>query len=331
MQVQRRALYNSLRIKWLEDPEIQVQHWQIDDYRNFSKDILFLRLKELGIGLNEDDFINHSENFNNPEDFVDYLAEDDNNNEYQDKVYLLCFELWRRIIPYKPSISIFCDELDFQICLYDQEESNIEDIQNVLIGLKDILEDNAEQENPVNVLNSISDNCANDLEAFLYDFIIDQIDEENYDYASELVDDFYDYVSDVKWFQFLRIRLMALSDLDLSEQLLMQFIEDFIDDLDSDLLFDVLGFMAENGVEESFVVGVNAIMPLLENEGDFQELLQIVMDYYSTLNVPTREAFIEGILSKRKKCDPVQSIDSKDSDVALLLDLLKSSDSIFKT
>jgi nucleoid-associated protein YejK len=67
--------------------------------------------------------------------------------------------------------------------------------------------------------------CAHDIEAFLYDYIIEQMDEGNEIYASELLDGFYDYISDKKWFDFLKARLFALSDSEDSESLLLGLLE----------------------------------------------------------------------------------------------------------
>ncbi len=58
----------------------------------------------------------------------------------------------------------------------------------------------------------VSDGCANGLETFLYDFVSDQLDEGMVSYAAELVDGFYQYVSDTKWFDFLRARIAVETD-----------------------------------------------------------------------------------------------------------------------
>ena len=34
MDAERRALYNSLRMHWLLDPNMAVEPWQVEDYRS---------------------------------------------------------------------------------------------------------------------------------------------------------------------------------------------------------------------------------------------------------------------------------------------------------
>ena len=51
MELERRALYNSLRMNWLIDPTIQADAWQVEDYRLMSYKAIFDRLKEKGVHL----------------------------------------------------------------------------------------------------------------------------------------------------------------------------------------------------------------------------------------------------------------------------------------
>lgn len=327
MQIQRKALYNLLRVNWLDDPAIKAEAWQVDDYRNISLDELFHRLGKMGINLTRQSFLYYAANFDNPEDLTDCLVTDELEENFWDKVYLLVFEMWRRLVFDKPSLTVFCDELDFQISLYDQGHvEDIEGIQNVLVGLQDVLEDNVDDENrePVTLFKSVAENCANDVESFLYDFIADQIDEENYDYATELVDGFYDYISDVKWFKFLRIRLVSLTDSEWSENLLVQFMDEFSGSMNLDLLFDVLSCMVQNGSEEYFADTVRMVVKLLESESDFQDLLHIVLDFYGVLDMGSRESAVREVIRRRRGKDLEGVVNHNDEDVLFLLEMIKT-------
>ena len=112
MELKGKALYNLLRINWLEDPSIGVQPWQVEDYRVLSTADLFSKLEKLKIPLNEESFLLYVESSDSPEELVECLCLDDEDLEISDQSYLLLFELWRRLIPEKESLSIFCDELD---------------------------------------------------------------------------------------------------------------------------------------------------------------------------------------------------------------------------
>ena len=49
---------------------------------------------------------------------------EDENAKREDRVYLLIFELWRRLASHKPSLSIFCDELDYIISRFEEDEDD---------------------------------------------------------------------------------------------------------------------------------------------------------------------------------------------------------------
>ena len=122
MQLRDIALYNLLKINWLEDPSIDVEAWQVEDYRKISYEELFERLEKLGISLTQESFFIYSENVSTPEQLLEFLwIHDDEAKEY-DQAYLIIFELWRRLLPEKQSLSIFCDELDYRIELYDKKK-----------------------------------------------------------------------------------------------------------------------------------------------------------------------------------------------------------------
>ena len=51
MELERRTLYNLLRINWLVDSKLNVQPWQVEDYRALSLETLFHKLQKLGFFL----------------------------------------------------------------------------------------------------------------------------------------------------------------------------------------------------------------------------------------------------------------------------------------
>src|SRR5207253_733099 len=119
MDIAQKALYNSLRMSFLQDTEIFVEPWKIEDYRMLSFEELFLRLHKREIFVDKSTFISYANEFDTPEELAEWLAESEVATEDFDQIYLLIFELWRRLIPEKPSVSILCDELDYQIYNFD--------------------------------------------------------------------------------------------------------------------------------------------------------------------------------------------------------------------
>ena len=46
MHIDRKALYNLLRLNWLRDPSLDVEPWQVEDYRHLELETLYERLQD---------------------------------------------------------------------------------------------------------------------------------------------------------------------------------------------------------------------------------------------------------------------------------------------
>jgi hypothetical protein len=199
MQFHQKALYNLLRTNWLSDPALSVQPWQVADYRALETSELLARLKALEIPLNEQSFFSYAENCDSPEELTECLWLKSEDLEGHDQAYLLLFELWRRLFPEKPSLSIFCDELDQRICLYDQDALSDEPIQEILRKLKHLLDEHVDRgADPEKAFQLVSEHCAHDLGDFIYDYLLDLIEAGHELEASELLGSFYEYISSIK-------------------------------------------------------------------------------------------------------------------------------------
>lgn len=325
MDVDRHALYNSLRMNWLNNSNISVEPWQVEDYRSLLSDGIFERLKLQDIFLDKTSFLALADQYDTPENLTDHLLEEMSADSMtQDQVYLLVFELWRRYLPEKSCLSVFCDELDHQIYLYDSEQlGNPESIQDALANLAVVLDENADEGNePDIVFETICAGCANDVESFLYDFISEQIEEQNNAYAAELLDDYSEYVRDIKWFDFLRARLLAETDQNAANQLIKQIIKDVTSEPDLEFYLEVMNFMVQAGQEEDFLNLTKKAVPLLECEEDFQDLLTICADFYHRLDQDDVETAIQKILKKRSKNSSETVLDFKDPDITELFKVM---------
>ena len=329
MDVERKALYNLLRMNWLKNPSLDVEPWQVEDYAKFPKEELFRRLSKLHVNLNEVYFLAYADKADTPEDLTDMLVDVEASVAVHDQVYLLLFELWSRLIPERPSLSIVCDDLDRQINLYDSdsdmEEDALEEIQDALANLQDILEENVdvgEEEHQAFALIAVR--CANDIEAFLYDFISDRIDEENEVYAYELIEGFSPYVKDSKWFDFLKVRTLGLSDMDAANELLAELYENYANEYGLELFLETLAFMVKGGMDELFLQVLENTVKVLDTEGDFQDLLQICADYLECLDLDHEEHNIQDLLKARQEKSTDLPIDLDDADLKQLIDLVSS-------
>jgi hypothetical protein len=325
MEMNRRALYNSLRMNWILKPSLEVKAWQVEDYRTMPLDQLFERLEDIDIRLDKTSFVAFADSFDDPEDLTEALVQDSTlDTSLQDQAYLLIFELWRRLLPEKPCLSILCDEIDHQIHLYDQNLSeHAEDIEDALSNLQIILDENADEgADPHDLFQCINSSCANDVEGFLHDFISEKIDEGNYTYATELLDGFSEYVQDKKWFDLLRARVIAVNDLEEANKIVKTFINSKKNDRDLEFNLEVLSFLVSISDRETFEKVVKRAAELLKVEEDFQTLLSISSDFYHRLDKEEIEKSLQFLLKQREKRNPNQKFDKRDPDFISFLKIV---------
>ncbi|MGA8163746.1 MAG: hypothetical protein WB791_01830 [Waddliaceae bacterium] len=326
MEIELRVLYNLLRMNWLKDPNLSVEPWKVDDYRSMGIEHLFQKLKACGFVLDKNNFLAFAESIDTPEDLTERLLEDfDDDSIEKDRIYLLVFELWRRLLPEKLCLSVFCDELDHQIFLYDQgDAAGAESIQDAMTRLQMILDENVDQGGKsTEVFETVSSFCANDLESFLYDYIAEQIDNKNIFYSSELLDGFKEYLKTSKWFDLLKVRLLEFSDPEEAQEQLRKLVQKAAKENDMLFNLEVLSFIVQSGEKGEFKKMVKKTVPLLENEEDFQDLLTICGDYFRCLDEDQKEQTILSILEKRLEKPAEVAIDQHDPDVIALLKSIK--------
>ena len=323
MDITRRALYNSLRMNWVLDPTLEVEPWQVEDYRSMPVDQLFERLEDRGFPLDKPNFISFSDSVDTPEDLTDLLLADAQfDAKDHDQTYLIVFELWRRLLPEKPCLSVFCDELDHQIHLYDRGHAGkAEDIQDVLANMQVILDENTDEgADPHEAFDYIDSATANDVESFLYDFISEQIDNENYAYASDLLDGFSSYVNDVKWFKFLRARLTLNAEE--ANRMIKRLVEDKQTQPDLSFNLEVLSSLVRVGDKDTFERLARKTAEMLSVEEDFQNIISICADFYHRLDKEKTEQTLQMMLNQREMNDLEAPFDKKDPQFAEFLKII---------
>jgi hypothetical protein len=319
-----KALYNMLRINWLDDPALKIEQWKVEDYRILSLETLFGRLKSLGLSLDEKSLLHFAENCDSPEDLVECLWLDPDDLEGQDRAYLLFFELWRRLLPDKRCLSIFCDELDHRINLYDHDELIDDDpILEILSELEDILDTHVDRgADPKETFQTVSEYCANDLENFIYDFLKDLINSGNELTASELLDGFYQYISDVKWFDFLRVRLVAVADEEKAHRMMQRLLEQLQEEPDLDLILEIVEYLSHAGNIANFVKVVKQMTGLIDTEEHFQDLLASVAEFYRCMDREEKSIQAQAFIAKRAHKKISDPLDRSDQDLVLFREFL---------
>lgn len=305
--LQTKALYNLLRLKAAEDPTLKVDPWVLEELRKVRTEGLFSRLKDVSVRLDKNRFIELANQCDTPEDLSELLLPDGASPEVKDPFYLIVFELWRRLLPEKQSLSIFFDELDYRINLYDEEKLESDElIQDALANLLEILDENTDAgADPEDVFVAISDYCAHDLETFIYDYILELLDGDNTIYASELIEDFSPYVGKALWFEFLRIRLLSFSDIGQANANMHGLLENEIDLV---LLFEIIRFLSTTGEHELFKQSVKKALPQLTNQEELIEIMSMIADYYRSLDQDELEKATRELMEAKKD----GSLSSKD-------------------
>lgn len=324
MAIERRALYNSLKLNWLRDPSAKVESWQVEDLRTFPDDALFWRLKTLNWPLTKEHFLTLAEGYHSPEEMVeDLLGASEINPELQnqvtyDQVYLTLFELWRRLMPEKQTLSIFCDELDHQIYLYDQQGGKDSEVKvsqalsDVISELLEVLNENADAGiSPQACMESILAHSAHDVEEFLYDYITDQIEMRNFTYAHDLIEGFYPYISDIKWFDFLNVQMQVVLG-EVETHTAFQTIMKKAKTPTLDFYFEILAFLTQYGDQTTFAFFVKKSLPMLETEMDLTDLVSLIADFYHYLDDDFKEKEVLGLLKGRDGHLPEKELDARD-------------------
>ncbi|MBI2742803.1 MAG: hypothetical protein HYX48_02675 [Chlamydiales bacterium] len=322
MEFQGKALYNLVRISWLEEPSIVVEPWQVEDLRSASLETLFARLETLGIELSPEAFLVHAEESQDPEELIDHLYDGVLEDAGYEQSYLLIFELWRRLLPQKFALSVFCDELDWRIYLYDRELLSQEHLQEVISDLEDLLDESVDNgAEPKEIFLTLESFCAHDLERFLYDYATGLIDGgEDLD-ASELIDEFYIYIEKTNWFDFLRARLLAPVDLEESVLVLERLLLQLEEEPDVDLLFEITTYLVTQGDPALFQRCIKLLMTLIDDEEKFQALVKLVVEYFCCLDLDTHHKSAQEFLSQRQNRSLDAPVDASDfKSIYLLLE-----------
>lgn len=321
--MKNKSFYNSLRINQRKGRDLQ--NWQTLDYRACELEDLFEQLNQLGVSIDHVSFLPLADQAENPEELAKELLDDSLTEEIKQRVYLLIFEIWRRLKPEKQSLALLCDELDYRIESYErgQEESS-EALQDIIANLAVILDENTDLgEDPVNVFNYVSSECAYDLESFLYRFIEDQIEVRNYSYAEELLEDFSPYISDLLWFNVLRLRLMLIKNDPKVQKFANELVHEILSENDLEISLETLSCLAQGGDRDLFLLLFSHTLSLLKTEEDLQDVLVICKEYSRFLDEESKELMIVHLLDERARIDPMTPLNLSQKDQTALLEIIK--------
>jgi hypothetical protein len=319
MDIAQKALYNSLRISFLQDPSFAVEDWKVENYRAMPLDELFLQLNRFDISLDRLSFLAFADDHDSPESYAEALVADKElSSPEQDQVYLLLFELWRRLVPEKQCISVICDELDYQIFLCDSQALQSEEaLVDALSGLYSVLEENVDHGiAPHEVFEAITEYLANDLEIFLVDYLSDLIEQKQYSYASELLEQFYPFMPQKKWFDLVHARLIGSQDLRRGHEMLKKIVQ-LAGSSDLQFNFDILSYLVSMPDHELFSDVARKSLSIIEAEEDLQELMNLSLEYFKNRNHVEKADLLEKLIERRKCKSTEELIQKSDPDLTL--------------
>lgn len=300
MKLQTKAIYNLLRLNAEQGLPVDVEPWALEPLREVPIEDLFKKLSSLGIRLDKHSFASFANECDTPEDLAELLLEDEADPRRHDQAYLFLFEIWRRVLPERQSLSIFCDELDHRIFLYDAAAlDSDEPIQDILANLQEILEENLDEgESPQAIFSAICEYLAHDLEGFLYDYMAELLDDGDVGYASELLEGFLPFLPKSVWFEFLKARVISFSNPAKANAEIAKIL-DRNKELDTEFLLEVLQFLSISGEHPLFIAVTQTILAQLQSEEEFEELMKVAADYYRRLDQDEVEIAIERLMKKR--------------------------------
>jgi hypothetical protein len=324
MQLKKKALLNLLQFNCLKDLSLNCKEWQKEDLRKVKVEDIFSRLNNFSIELEKNEFVFISIDYESPEDLIKEFVKGKYTEEDKDQIFLLIFELWRRLVPEKLTLSLFCDELDYRIFLYNRGElENDEIIQDSLANLEELLDENVDiGAEPEFLFQSLVPYCSHNLENFIYNYIYEQIEVDNKVYASELIEGFYPYIVNIKWFDFLKVILLASTDIAEANNIIFHIMKDLKNSPDEELQLNLLQLMIKVGNRSLFVKLVKMTLELITTQERFIYLLHIVSDFFRCIDQEEKEKIVKKIINKRAKLELSEAIDKKEEDYKLFASLL---------
>lgn len=300
MEMQRRALFNSLRLNWLQNKGLDVDKWQVEDLRALATDKLFTRLSSF-VALDQARFLALAEESPSPEELAETLTDESMLEEEADKLYLLVFEVWRRLLPDRLTLSIFGDSLDMTIADFDAGVASEETIAKQLSCLLKLLDEQADSDrSPDEVMQALSEYMASDVEAFLFDYICNLLDAGSLAEASELIEGFFPYVEKKAWFELLQAKVCCEDDPEEAARILWRLVCDPVEEPDCDLQFEILEVLLVLQKDELFIDAIKASLPVLERENDYIELVEMAFEYAEIKEDRARMLALSKILQERR-------------------------------
>jgi hypothetical protein len=298
-----RGYYNLLWLQRLRGLPANGEVWESLDYRTLTLSKLWTSLSKLSLYFNQETFAAFCAPLDSPEELIQILMPHE--SEEKNKVYLLVFELWRRLLPDKESVSIFADQLDRKIAAYERYRDD-SDLLLELNKAVEILESNTiTEEATEEIFERLCLYVAHDLESVIYTYIESSLIDKPGDCCLLLIDHFMPYVKDKCRLQFLKLKSIPVNFVEEREQLAHYLINALEESMNISLSISLLFYLIDRGDKELFAELFSSAIGHVTEEKVLVKLLDVLMAYHGTFGREKKQnqvyAFLQKHLDKNQK------------------------------
>lgn len=288
-KLETKAFYNSLRMLGSNVSRMS-QDWKAADWRERELDGLFDELKQMGIVFDTSLFYQWAAHCETPEELVDFLSMEEEvetgewEEERKDRLYLILFELWRRLVPEKRSLSLVADEIDHVIFAFDSGKEFLdEEIENALeewIRLLNRLQD--EGLSVREALQAIEPYFAHCVPEFAIDFLLDvseRGESERYISLFEKVRPF--LTSEPLWAKIIELKFCLRDDIPLLNKKLGDLVAHVLTttNVESEVIFALCDIALKLKREELFLRLLEKVVPCLQEKDDVNVVVHLLTDF----------------------------------------------------
>ena len=263
---------------------------------------LYKGLDRISITLPDGGFKAASEDFDTPEEMFESLDDSILSAEDKEQAYLYFFELWRRINHDRPSISLFFDDLDMHIEHYLKEPEHAqEELEMALIDFQLILESLTERvKRDESIFKTLMHYSSHDLEAVIYNFIFDLLQNKEFTRASEFIDGFYPFMKDKRWFDFLRIKAMDHPQANEVQNYIDELLVSLEKKQDFYLTLALLNYFNEVSLLDRFMDLFSKALDLPKTQEEHQDLLDLLLAYFILNDDEVKLKQVQEVIEKKE-------------------------------
>ena len=273
-----RAYYNLLLLQAQRGIAVEALPWEAKDYGAIAMDCLFEEIQSLHYLFDRESFVNYCAAFDSPEEVVASIEQKE--CEEKNKLYLLVFELWKRLLPEKESISIFADALDRKIAEYEKSKDD-EMLLEAFEQVVEILESNSiDSTPPETIFERFCLYVAHDLESVIYTYIESKICGEVEDRALDLLHHFLPYVKEKRALQFLHLKTLSHDFLEERLRLTEFLCESLQEKVNLSVAIPFLFYLIEQHHKELFIDLFSTMVNKVQEEGALVALLDVLVEYH---------------------------------------------------